>query len=759
MARSPSLSSNTALGEPSRPRLTSVGKVWAFTGLLYVAGLVLMVTVGRNLGTLDSPLTIPWFVLALLFYVAERYPVVFHFRRDAQSFSLSEVALVIGLYFSSPAAIVVGLVVGSSISLLVHRRQSRLKFAFNLSHFFFGAVMASVVFNKVVYSDPLGPEGWGGAIFGIVVATLISHAAITTASSLSGGRPEVDKLPRVLLIGITGSVANAALGLMAVTLLWVEPRSIWLMVVPIAVCFVAYNAYVAERNRSETMEFIYESTRMLHRSPEVDSALIGLLDQARKMFRAERAEITLLPVDERDPALRTSLGPGGEIETMVKIELRDDERVWAEGLPRHEAVVYPNRQGTAVLVPSLAERGIRDGMVWVVRSDARVIATVVVANRLGDLNSFDESDLDVFETLANNVGVVLENGRLEQSVSHLRDLEQQMKHQSQRDSLTHLANRRSFLDAVDERLAQPDSPFSVLFVDIDDFKTVNDSLGHAAGDGLLISVAQRLVGVLHHGDLAARLGGDEFAVLVPGSLANAEEVAQRVLECVRAPMVIDGDPIKLAASVGIAPGSTGTQAEEVLRNADVAMYTAKGDGKGRAVVFNTGMQVAVIQRHELLADLQRAIERDEFSVHYQPIVDLPTNDIVAVEALIRWNHPSRGLVSPDEFIPMSEESGLIIPIGKQVLLRACQQLRIWQDRYPVHRAMSVSVNLSARQLHQPGFVGEVIEVLNETGIRPETLMLEITESLLMQDTEVTINKLRELRALGICLAIDDFGTG
>jgi diguanylate cyclase (GGDEF)-like protein len=747
----------------ARARLTGVGRVWLLVACMATVGLALIVTVGRHVAPLGAPVDVPWWALALMFYVAEANVVRVHFRRDAQSFSLSEIPIVLGLFFSTPSALVVGLLVGSSAALAFHRKQSRLKLAFNIAHFFLGVVLATVIFNRLVLTDPLGPEGWAGALLSTIVAVLIGHAAITAAVVLSGGQPEVEKLPQVLALGMAATATNATLGLIAVTMLWHDPRTTVLLAVPALTLFFAYRAYMNERDKHETIEFIYESTRTLHRSPEVDSAVLGLLSQARQMFRAERAEITLFPVSDTDKAVRTSLGPGDAMEAMARVELLTDEWEWAAASRDDQAIFYPARDGAPGLVMSLQERGIRDAMVKIVRSETRVVGTILVANRLGDLTHFDDADLMLFETLAHNVGLVLENGRLEQSLNQLRELEDQLKHQAYHDPLTTLANRTLFLERVDQALedrADERRRLAVLFIDLDDFKTINDSLGHAAGDQLLITVAQRVRAALPNEAIAARLGGDEFAVLLQGhDVDEVNEVATRLIEAVRNPMVVHGQEAQIHASVGIAMGDSGEVADELLRNADVAMYTAKSEGKGGCRVFHSEMHVAVIERHELIADLQRALDRDEFVFHYQPIVDLVSGRVVAFEALVRWHHPRRGMVRPDLFISLAEETGLIVPIGRTLLRKACDQSKAWREQFPAYSDLSITVNLSARQLAQPSFVGELMQIIAESGVDPEGIVLEITESVLMHDTEAVITKMSQLRKLGLRLAMDDFGTG
>jgi diguanylate cyclase (GGDEF)-like protein/PAS domain S-box-containing protein len=346
-------------------------------------------------------------------------------------------------------------------------------------------------------------------------------------------------------------------------------------------------------------------------------------------------------------------------------------------------------------------------------------------------------------------------------VTERRALEEQLAHQAFHDSLTGLANRALFSERIThaiERGARRRNLFAVLFIDLDDFKTVNDSLGHAAGDELLVTVGERIRGAIRPEDTCARLGGDEFAVMVE-SITDHEgaiTVAKRILARMAEPLVVGGSDVTVLGSIGIALDSGLQTANEIMRSADLAMYRAKSEGKARYALYEPSMHEHVLERLALKADLQRAVIADEFAVHYQPIVTLQTGGIVGVEALVRWEHPSRGLVFPGDFIGLAEETGLILPLGRHVLTQACRQVASWRQRG--HSRLGVSVNLSAKQLVSRSLPGEVAGALGDVALDPSALTLEITESTLL-DSPVVVGRLDELRALGVRIAIDDFGTG
>jgi diguanylate cyclase (GGDEF)-like protein/PAS domain S-box-containing protein len=353
-----------------------------------------------------------------------------------------------------------------------------------------------------------------------------------------------------------------------------------------------------------------------------------------------------------------------------------------------------------------------------------------------------------------------------QDVGHRRMLEEQIRHQAFHDSLTALANRALFEDRLNhalERLRRdPTQGAAVIFIDLDDFKTVNDSLGHAAGDDLLKAFAGCLADCTRRADTVARFGGDEFAVLVEGYLAEdaALVIADRIHATLEKPVRLGQDDVYANASIGIANGDPGMTADEVVRNADLAMYSAKADGKGQTACFEPSMHSVVRKRLQLTGDLRRALDEGQLSVNYQPLIRLDDGRMLGAEALLRWKHPQLGAVPPAEFIPLAEESGLIMSIGSYVLNEACRQLKVWQNEHPGKHPDYVSVNLSVRQFQREGqIVEEVQSAIQDAGIRGSNLMLEITESVLMEDRKPIIRDLDALRKLGVRIAIDDFGTG
>ena len=343
------------------------------------------------------------------------------------------------------------------------------------------------------------------------------------------------------------------------------------------------------------------------------------------------------------------------------------------------------------------------------------------------------------------------------------EAEQALAYQSLHDALTGLPNRVLLIDRAERMLARARryrSSIAALYVDVDGFKQVNDNFGHAAGDEVLVAVAERLGRTIRDADTAGRLGGDEFVVLLEGLEPDSrpELVAERIRDVIAQPLeleALDGRTVSVTASIGVALGG-GASVDDLLRDADFAMYQAKTSGKNRWTLFDRGMHAAAQSRLALELDLEQALREGEFFLLYQPTFDLRTECIVGVEALIRWRHPVQGVLAPDMFVPVAEASGSIVPIGRWVLETACKQAAEWRDQ---GRPLAVSVNLSARQLDHDGVVAEVADALAASGLAPAALTLEITETALMRDVEAAALRLRELKALGVHIAIDDFGTG
>jgi diguanylate cyclase (GGDEF)-like protein/PAS domain S-box-containing protein len=351
-------------------------------------------------------------------------------------------------------------------------------------------------------------------------------------------------------------------------------------------------------------------------------------------------------------------------------------------------------------------------------------------------------------------------------VTEQKQAEKQLLYNAFHDALTGLPNRALFMDRLKHALGEVKKgdgySFGVLFLDLDRFKVVNDSLGHQIGDQLLVAAARRLEACLRPGDTVARLGGDEFAIILDHvrHVSDAIQAAERIRERLAAPFNISDHEVFISASIGIALNQTASEEpDEIMRNADTAMYRAKDQGRGCFELFNKSMHARNAALSQLETGLRGALAHNEFSVHYQPIISLESWRISGFEALLRWEHPEHGYISPLKFIPVAEETGLIIQIGQWVLREACQQLRLWQEQFPSDPPLSISVNLSGKQFSQRDLIDCISQILSETGLDPSSLKIEITESAIIENIDAAAMMLKRIKALGIRVCLDDFGTG
>ncbi len=518
----------------------------------------------------------------------------------------------------------------------------------------------------------------------------------------------------------------------------------------------------AERRRAAENERLLEELRERHRLLQelskiqraisgrrpLPSILDAITNGARKLLGDEVAELWLR--DPHEPGmllLQAHIGLSGEAAEQrwrVPIEqsnaagqavLRDDLVV-----SRHDAIGSDGRT---------AGDAARAAMAAPVHDDGKVVGSLVVASHR--TRHYTDHDRDMLRVFADHVSMAVTDTKIREKIS-----------EAYHDSLTGLASRALFLERLRHRVARARRRLAVLFIDLDRFKLVNDCQGHAAGDALLVGVANRIRSCLHATETAARLGGDEFAVLVDdlGEEERAAHLAAQIIAEIQAPFLIQGREAVVSASIGIAYNADPDQLDEdLIRNADLAMYQAKKKGPGRYEVYQPAMQARVMRTLDLEVRMRRALEQDEFVLHYQPIVDLADGRIRAVEALLRWFQPDLGLIPPQQFIPLAEENGLIVPIGRWALREACAQVSAWNAALVTGAPLAVNVNLSARQLQQEDLPDTLAEILGETGLAPESLVLEITESLMLTDADTTMMRLAKVKALNVGLALDDFGTG
>jgi len=730
--------------------------VWALNVVVAALAALFYVTSVRHLHAFAGrALSIDWPVLAILFALSEVMVVHLHFRSEAHSISVSELPLVLGLFFATPSGLVLAQVAGALIALVLVRRQKPAKLAFNLANLSLQCVIALIVFHWLLGAahSPDSALGWGAAIAATATSSGVGIAAIVAAIVISQ-RQIPARTVRTFAMGLAATFTTTNLGVVAAVAVSDGRYLGGPLLIMAAVLVLAYRAYGGERARRDSLEFLYQASQVTQGTGDLDEILVSLLDHVREMFRAEAAELVMFGGEEDGATLRTTVGLTATPEVMVDTESALT-RVATEQAAASQASIV------SALQADLGEDRYQLGNLMVARlaDDDRLLGALVAASPADSVSAFTKDQLRLFETLANHVTVTLVNGKLERSIAQLRELQRQLSHKAFHDPLTGLANRALFRARLQDSLDAQREGVAVLFIDLDDFKTINDTLGHAAGDRLLSVVGGRIDQCARAGDVAARLGGDEFALLLHDVAAygdGASAVASRILTSLRVPIVVDGHRISTQASVGIALVDHSGDAEQFMKNADIAMYSAKRCGKGRYEFFSREMSAEVVSRHKLKEDLQAAVARREFENHYQAIVDIATGQVSGVESLVRWHHPRAGLINPSHFIALAEETGAIVPIGRQVLESACRDGAAWRRKHP---DVTVSVNISARQLLDESFVSDIQHALVTSGLPPEALTIEITESMTVGDISEVVERLRAAKALGIHVALDDFGTG
>jgi diguanylate cyclase (GGDEF)-like protein len=728
--------------------------VWYLSALLLAAALFIYLGPFSVLELEPARQLIPWWVLAAGFFLAERNLVHLEFRRHSHSYSLFEIPLVAGFFFAAPAAIALAQLVNLLLSLF--QRRAFVKNAFNFANATFSMGVALLVFFSI--AEASGPSILRNSIaaflaalaFSVLEATLVMAAMFLATGELPEG-----SLRHSLGFGVLVSVTNTSLALMGTTILWFDAKAAVLFLVPTVVLFFAYRTFVWQRRKSESLESLYESTRTLHHSVDSGPATRDLLEQAKKMFRAEIAEFLLFASTENEAHVRVTLDAKGELHIMKSNFLDPAKDMWVDVGSHDRAQLLGRSIRDQKTTDQLRARAMRDAMVAPLRDEDGIIGTLLVGNRVGE--TFRTDDLPLFETLANHASISLANARL---MDRLREEAAEKEYQALHDSLTGLPNRTLFRDRVEHALVglEPDRNLAVLLADLDRFKEINDTLGHQNGDLLLNEVARRLRTALDPEVTVARFSGDEFALLLPriDSVDEAAATAEQVLGILEESFALADVEVNVNASIGIAVHPLhGSNANKLIQRADVAMYVAK-DAHSGYEVYSTDRDGYSPARLALASELRAAIDNEDLVVHYQPKVDIRSRRVTGVEALVRWIHPERGFMPPDEFIPLAEHTGLIQPLTKLVLRSALRQCRMWQKD---GLELDVSVNLSVRSLLDLHLPESVADLLLEYSVDPTRLVLEITESSIMADPIRAADVVDRLSALGIGLAIDDFGTG
>ena len=694
--------------------------------------------------------------LPVIFAVAEMCVVHVHLRTEATSFSLSEIALVLGLVYASPAQVLTARLVGGLIALVLHRHQRWLKVSFNLAHFALDTCVAILVYRALLGdSNPLSLVGWAAALAAALASLAVGSIAVSLAIAVSQGRWPSAILSGFLGVGTFTTASAATVGLIGVAALRAGDAVGWLLAVFGAGAFTAYRSHARLRQDHRSLELIHHFTRTIGEELHASSLNQVLLRELSELLRADVIQLVLRSTD--GPALAVTWNDDGGVDHLVGAPANAMIEAHERILDGNSSALRARTARGVTAVSASLPPGVHDAVVTVLPGPSGPVGSLLAGNRRGEVETFTRADQRLIATLANHATIVLRNVDL---VARLRHEAAEREHEALHDNLTGLGNRllldRALRRAISNR--GDDGLVAILLIDLDRFKEVNDTLGHHQGDVLLREIARRLRIAVGDDAVAVRLGGDEFAVLTSACRTRPEilELAQTVERSITTPFELSDVTLDVGASIGVSLSpDDGDDPATLLQRADVAMYAAK-NGAHSIELYDATTDHYSLWRLALASELRRTVERRELLVEYQPKADLRTGAIVGVEALARWHHPHHGFVPPDVFVPVAEHTGLIRALTEHVLEVSLGQCRAWHDQgYDLH----VAVNLSVRNLIDDQLPQIVSEHLRRNRLPATALTLEITEGTIIADPARTVGILNRLSSMGVTIAIDDFGTG
>ncbi|WP_167762219.1 bifunctional diguanylate cyclase/phosphodiesterase [Blastococcus sp. CT_GayMR20] len=723
------------------------------TGL--IAGLLAIAAI---LGPLHAERTaylpdvhLPWWAVALAFAATDVFVLNVQARRETQTVSLSEIPVVLGLFFAAPGALLAGRLIGCAAAMIVYRRSPPLKIAFNLSLVLAETTVTISVFLALAPAEPgVGPVSWGAAYAAAFIADLMGAVAISCVIAVRDGGVNV----RSLLSG-AGSLKVPALavtvGLVSVIGLSAAPVSAWLLLAFGVLMLLAFRSYASLTERHMDLERLYRFSQAVAGSSELDEVMRNVLEEARELLRSERATAAFTGPDGQLLA-RVRLDAAGHLSRSEEPAGSEDAWLLRQVIDGGRPIVLPRSTRVPEARRWLQTYGMRDAIVVPLTGASGIVGALVVADRLGDVRTFEEDDALLLETVASHAAVALRNG----------ELIGQLRHDSLHDALTGLPNRadvhRRLVTSLAPASDGPVDSLAVVVLDLDEFKQVNETLGHRQGDELLREVALRLERVVGAAGTVARLGADEFAVVLPAAKdpEHVVHLARRALRALERPVQLDGMPVGIGASAGIALAPQhATDADSLLKCADMAMQDAKSS-TSRVRIYTPDLENDSPRRLTLVSDLRSAVHDGRIEVYVQPQAALADGRVTGVEALVRWHHASLGWIPPDEFIPVAERNGLIGPLTTRVLDASLAACSLWMD---AGHELGVAVNLSTRSLLEDDLVRQVGLLLATHEVPADRLTLEITEGSVMVDPARAVAVLKDLRGLGVRLSVDDFGTG
>ncbi|MCW2745022.1 MAG: hypothetical protein JWM48_1572 [Mycobacterium sp.] len=681
-------------------------------------------------------------LLALMFVGTEAVPVHIQIRRETQSVSLTEIPLVLGLLYAAPVPLLLAKVCATVLVMAVQRRQPPIKMIFNVALLAAETSLALFLFNAIASpTDWLSPRTVLAVYVAVVAAAALNTCAIQTVVGAAEGGLTPRAYAGQLMRYPPWAAAVATIGFVAAYALTPGPAAAWVLTVALGALLLCYRVYGRLRQRHESLERLFHFTQALPDPTQQDTTLTGLLEALLRLFRADHVSLVLLAENPADAEV--AVVSGGEASSPDAV-LALHSLLVPDGAP--SLVAHMARDGRSVL-----PFGLRDAIAVPLRDGGRLSGSLVLADRVGDVQTFTPDDLQLLQTVAIQSLTSLRNGQL---VRRLR-------HDATHDRLTRLANRAGWEQVAEAALAAGPGPNgcgpAVVLLDLDGFKDVNDTLGHQAGDLLLIEVASRLVAAAGAETHVARFGGDEFAVLVPDADQDtAVGVGDALVRAMQEPLTLGEVHVEVQASTGVALAPVhGRDLGTLLKRADLALYSSKRTSR-RVTVFHAGLEDQGPNRLSLMADLRRALHDGEVVVAVQPKALLATGHVTGVEALARWNHPVEGPIPPDVFIPLAESSGMIRELTASILDQSLVLCAAWNA---AGNDLTVAVNLSPRALLDEGLLKTVTDALERHGVPAHQLILEITESSVIADPEAALEALHALRDAGISLSVDDFGTG
>ncbi len=721
------------------------------TAALTVAVLLPLYIVGlASLQPLYSP-HLPWWCVALAFAAADRVTFYFEIRRQAIGFTLAELPLTLSLFFCSPFQLIVGRLIGVAlVSLLDDRRPDR-KHILNLTNAAIECVIAMLVFRSLPGNHDLSyPATWIEAVVAISAGNAITFALLTMAMRWHGAKPMIRNMAIAMAVTMT---SNICLAILAATLMTTNPWALIPFVALIGFVVAVYRAYNALAKRHRSLEQLYEFTRLVSGSQKPDLVLRAMLHDARRLLRSDLAAIVLQSDDTDDSSARWFHSTGDRV--LGEMSLAELASYTGAGY----AVVIPRDSKVPQHRELLSRLGAKDCVVAPIFEGDHAIGMMMACDRETEVSTFTNEDGQVLTTIANHAGIALENGRL---IERLHQQAAQREHESLHDPLTGLPNRTRFLRDVARSIeeAQPTGDtFAVALLDLNDFKEVNDTLGHHNGDLLLAQVASRLRVALSDRVVVARLGGDEFAILTPlgASTESVRALGATIEQAFRGTFLAENITLEVAASVGFALyPEHGDDPSTLMQRADVAMYEAKASRSSGVAIYDAERDRNTPRRLAFATDLRSALDTGAITLDYQPKAALRTGTVVGVEALARWVHPEYGPVPPDEFIALAERTGLIDSLTQHVLVQGFDQLEQWTGE---GLDVAMSLNLSVHNLMNPKLPAMVSRLLSRRSIRSSSVTFEVTETIMMVEPATVSRILHELSDLGTKISIDDFGTG